>query len=325
MPLLIPSSYQAPTFLPHGHLQTIFAYYRRIPSPPAFQRERLLTSDQDFLDVDWVKIGSSRLAILSHGLEGHSRRPYVSGMAKALIQTGWDILAWNYRGCSDEINKSLRFYHSGDVEDIQQILSYALNQKHQKQYKTVILIGFSIGGNITLKYLGEHSKQLPSEVKKAVVFSVPCDLKGSSQRLAQPANQMYTRDFLRCFHRKVSLKQRQHPQLIHDRGFNRIKNFRHFDDRYTAPLNGFQNALDYWQKSSCKQFLPQIAIPTLLINAQNDPFLTRSCFPIQEAQQNSCLFLEMPKEGGHVGFAPKIQTPLYWSEQRTLEFIQDLL
>lgn len=322
MPLLTNSSYQAPSFLPHGHLQTIFAYYRRIPDPPVFQRERFFTTDGDFLDLDWLRASyHTRLAILSHGLEGHSRRPYVSGMAKALFRANFDILAWNYRGCSEEINWNLRFYHSGDTEDIHQILHHGLAQK---AYHTVILIGFSIGGNITLKYLGEGKKNIPSEVKKAVAFSVPCDLRASSRQLARPANQMYTREFLRCFHRKVWLKQRRHPDRIHDRGFHRIKNFHHFDERYTAPLNGFQNALDYWQKSSCKQFLPNITIPTLLVNARNDPFLTPTCFPIQEAKQNSQLYLEMPEQGGHVGFVPKTQTPCYWSEERTLEFIIDI-
>src|SRR6185437_1605000 len=191
------------------------------------------------------KKGSDKLIIISHGLEGDARRPYVLGMVKALTeQTDFDVLAWNYRGCSGEINKLCRYYHSGETTD----LHFVVNQA-AKNYKEIALLGFSIGGNVTLKYLGEQAKSLNPKVKVAVTFSVPCHLQSSAMHLAKPGNYVYLRRFIKSLNKKIKDKAVYYPELDVE-GLKRVKNFRDFDEHYTAPINGFKNAIDYWTKSS---------------------------------------------------------------------------
>jgi len=179
-----------------------------------------------------------------------------------------------------------------------------------------------MGGNMTLKYIGERTTNLGSFIKKAVAISVPCDLVSGAAQMAAPSNTIYMIRFLRSLHQKIRIKMNMMPGKINDAGYFEIKTFKQFDDRYTAPLHGFKDAEDYYRKASCKQFLRDIKIPTLLINAQNDPFLAQPCYPIDEANKNPHLFLEMPKSGGHVGFVDFNPEGEYWSERRALEFIE---
>lgn len=321
MPILVSSYQRPPKFLSNGHFQTVYGYYRPLPKIiPIQKRERIFTRDGDFLDLDWSPIGANRLVILSHGLEGDTKRPYIFAMTQFLNQAGWDVLAWNYRGCSGEINHQVRFYHSGETDDLHEVILHA---ESRGTYSNISLIGFSVGGNITLKYLGENPARLPSKLKRAVAFSVPCDLISGADKLGWAGNQFYLREFLRCFRQKIRLKQKKMPHQISDIGFSRIKNIKHFDERYTAPLNGFKNAQDYWRKSSCLFYLKQIPIPTLLVNAKNDPLLTEKCFPIAEAEENPYFFLETPEAGGHLGFFSKEHHPWFWSEFRALEFLSE--
>jgi predicted alpha/beta-fold hydrolase len=285
-----------------------------------YERVRIDTSDGDFLDLDFARTGSDRVAVLLHGLEGNASRAYVLGMVRALNRNGWDALAMNFRGCSGECNRKLRFYHSGDTQELRTVLSHVAEKEH---YSELALIGFSIGGNIVLKYLGECGSDVSSLVRKAVTFSVPCDLTSSSYKLAELANRIYLKRFLRLLHQKIQMKMEIMPEIIDDTGFRRIKNFQDFDDRYTAPIHGFKDALDYWEKASCKPFLPQIAIPTLLVNSADDPFLPEPCYPVSEARANPSLFLEIPSSGGHVGFVQFNPRGEYWSESRALSFIGD--
>ncbi len=311
---VIPSPYKAPFYLFEGHLQTIVPSLFRQVTDVAYARERVATPDDDFVDLDWCRIGSDKLVVLSHGLEGDSARPYVQGMVKAFNARGVDALAWNYRSCSGEPNKLLRSYHLGASDDLDFVLRYALQHGH---YQTIYLIGFSAGGNITLKYLGEAPAQVPAEVKRAATFSAPVDLQGSAQKIAK----VYTRRFLKSLGRKLELKRQMYPTQVDMSGYNVLWSFPEFDDKYTAPLHGFKNAQDYYARSSSKQFLPNINIPTLLVNAKNDPFLSDSCYPVQEAEQNPFLYLEMPAEGGHVGFTANFSKNLYYSEIRAVEFL----
>ena len=311
---LLSSSYRAPAFLPGGHLQTIQpALFRRVPLVTT-RRERLELPDGDFLDLDWVGEGRKRLAILSHGLEASSRATYIQGMAAALQRRGWDVLAWNYRGCSGEMNRLLPFYHSGASDDLHQVIRHAL-AVHPAG--TIDLVGFSLGGNMTLKYLGE--RQADPRLHRAVAFSVPCDLACSSERLAGRVNRLYMGRFLRCLRRKLVAKRPRFPAEINLKGIDKLKNFRQFDDRFTAPLHGFRDAEDYWARASSRPFLPRIGIPALLVNAANDPFLGPACFPREEAEASACFHLEIPEEGGHVGFS--LPQGEYWSERRAAEFL----
>jgi predicted alpha/beta-fold hydrolase len=325
MPILEHSTYQPPSWWgSSGHLQTIIpALFRKVVSSP-YTRERITTPDGDFLDCDWLYAASSRpsqkLVIISHGLESNSHRPNVLGMARAVSLCGYDALAWNFRGCSGEPNRLPRAYHSGATEDLHTVLDHVA-----AKYDEIYLIGFSLGGNLTLKYLGEQSEALSPKVKKAVVFSVPCDLAASSKQLSRVSNRLYERRFLNSLRQKIEQKATLFPNQISLAPYlkKQIKTLRDFDDCYTAPLHGFQNAEDYYAKCSAKQFISRITIPTLMVNAKNDVFLAPSCYPFDEAKSSDVFFLETSESGGHLGFITK-KTPhgLYWSEMRALGFIE---
>jgi len=310
------SKYSAPFLLFNNHLETIFPSLLRKVSLIPYQRERITTPDQDFLDLDWLKQGSKKLIILSHGLEGNSNRPYIRGMAKAGYENGFDILAWNYRGCSEEMNHQLRFYHSGATDDLDTVI------KHSQSvgYHEIYLIGFSLGGNITLKYLGERTAS--EAIKKAVVFSVPMDLHASCKKISVPANRIYAIRFLRSLKEKISRKASVNPALDGSK-LHQIHSLIDFDDHYTAPLHGFKNAIDYYTQCSSIHFARAIHVPTLIVNAANDPFLSRECYPARLLDNHSYVKFESPARGGHVGFAQFNKNDLYWSEQRAMTFFHD--
>jgi uncharacterized protein len=312
------SSYNPPPFLFSPHLETIYpALLRRVTIQP-FVRERIATPDNDFLDLDWLQQNSDKLVIISHGLEGNSQRPYIRGMARAFFMNGYDAMAWNYRGCSEEMNRQLRFYHSGATDDLSVVIDHVIDTK---KYKSVYLIGFSLGGNITLKYAGE--KEPRAEIKKAIAISVPMDLKTSCEKLSSSSNWIYSYRFLKSLKAKVIRKASIMPGLDIS-GIDRIKTLKQFDDRYTAPLHGFADALDYYTRCSSVHFLKHIKIPTLIINTLNDPFLSKECFPSQAVKDHPHITLEILLRGGHVGFTQFNKNGLYWSEQRALEFISGL-
>jgi len=315
MPFITDSSYRSAVWLPGGHAQTIFPALFRKVKPVTNQRERLELDDGDFLDLGWSGKNRSKLAILSHGLEGHLHSGYIQGMAAALVKNGYDVLAWNFRGCGDESNRLISFYHSGATHDLAAVIDHA-GKNHPA--KSIDLIGFSLGGNMTLKYLGERGTGLPEKIRRAVAFSVPCDLADSSAKLSSLANRLYMDRFLRSLRKKIRSKESSFPGQLDLAGLEMIRNFQQFDDRFTAPLHGFKDANDYWKRSSCRQFLPAISIPTLLVNAANDPFLGAKCYPIEEARSSESFHLEIPKTGGHVGFP---ETGGYWSERRAVEFL----
>jgi predicted alpha/beta-fold hydrolase len=240
------------------------------------------------------------------------------GMARMLNRHGWDALAWNYRGCSGETNRQLRFYHNGAIDDLDLIVRHALASG---RYDVLALIGFSLGGNLTLVYLGKMAGSLDPRIRKAAVFSVPCDLAASARVLAQWKSRLYMDQFLRSLHGKIRAKMALLPGALTDDGYERIRDFKDFDDRYTAPLHGFCDAEDYWARCSSGQFIPDIRVPTLLVNAKDDPFLVDGCYPVEAASRSEQVHLEMPRSGGHVGFVQFNHDGSYWSEQRAAEFI----
>jgi len=318
MPLLNSSSYSPPRFLRGGHSQTLFpALFRRVARVTE-ECERLELGDGDFLDLFWKRRGADRLAILCHGLEGNAHAAYIQGMAAALYRRGWDVLAWNFRGCGGERNRLPRFYHSGATADLRAVVEHALASHPAERAD---LIGFSLGGNLLLKYLGEAPRSLPGRLGRAVAFSVPCELACSSEALARRGNSIYMWNFLRALRAKVREKHPLFPEKIRVDGLGGIRTFRDFDDRYTAPLHGFRDAEDYWSQSSSRQFLPGILVPTLLVNALNDPFLGPRCYPRAEASMSRTFHFETPAEGGHVGFVPRGSCGEYWSESRAAEFL----
>lgn len=320
MPVVEPSSYVSPFWLRNGHLQTLWPVLFRNPPLPALWRERLETPDGDFIDIDHLTacagLRSHRVAILSHGLEGDSRRRYMIGMSEALTLRGWDVVARNFRGCSGEPNRKLTLYHSGETDDLHLVVEYCA----ALGYDVIVLIGFSMGGNQTLKYLGERHRAIPSQVRAAVAVSVPCDLEGAAEILSLPSRAPYMAYFLRSLRLKIAGKSELFPDRVNIEGLERIRTFQEFDDRYTAPLHGFASAHDYWRESACLRFLRGIEIPFLLVNAADDPFLSPQCYPRRAAETNKAMTLEMPRWGGHVGFV----TPgrhFYWSEKRAADFL----
>lgn len=318
---LIASKYKGLRFLKNGHLQTILPnLFRKITflSP---KREEIDTPDNDFLELDWYRQGSKKLIILSHGLEGNSERTYMLGMAKVFYEAGYDALAWNFRSCGSKVNKQLRFYHSGVSDDLDTVIAHVL--KTNEQYDSIILVGFSMGGNITLKYLGEKASDVSKKIKCAAVFSVPVDIASSSHKMGKFENKLYMARFIRKLKQKVVAKAPYFPEQLSYDNYHSIKHFKHFDDRYTAPIHGFQNAEDYWEKVSSLPLLKYIAVPTLIVNAANDSFLGAECFPIDIAKNSDFVHLEIPESGGHVGFF-QFKNP-YWSEKRALEFCSDYI
>jgi predicted alpha/beta-fold hydrolase len=315
---LIESQYKSPWWLPGGHAQTLFPrLVRRVP-PVSYQRERISTPDNDFLDLDWARCGRTRLAILLHGLEGCSRSHYILGLVHALTAAGWDSLAMNFRSCGGEMNRQPRFYHSGETTDLHTVIQHATKQSGVEE---IALVGISLGGNAAMKYLGEQGSLLHPCVREAVAISIPCDLASSSRKLAAVSNRVYMKYFLSTLTKKARAKADRFPGLFETAGLESMSTFGEFDDQVTAPLHGFSSAEDYWQKSSSRPFIPTITIPTLMLAARNDPFLTPSCFPEMEARESDLFHLEAPATGGHVGFAPHESTARYWSEQRTVEFL----
>ncbi|WP_148862491.1 YheT family hydrolase [Marinobacter fonticola] len=315
-------SYRPPLWLRNGHLQSVWSTLFRRVALTRPREESLATEDGDALDLDWYAQGSDRLAILSHGLEGHSRRPYVLGLARALLADGWDVLAWNFRSCGGRMNDQPRFYHSGATEDLHAVVEHVLEAP--ARYRHLALSGFSMGGNLTMLYLAEQGERLDSRICGGLGFSVPCDLAGSASMLARPSRKVYMRRFLRDLHVKMSEKARRFPDLIDIDGFDQIRNFQQFDERYTAPLHGFRDAQDYWARASCLPRLPDIRVPSLIVNALDDPFLSPSCFPDNKQQLGDWVQLEAPRWGGHVGFVELARDSYYWSERRALQFFRDL-
>lgn len=306
------TDYHHPGILFNKHLETIYpALFRRIdivdPIP-----ERISTPDQDFLDLNWFKQNSRKVVILSHGLEGNFKRAYILGMAKAFFGREYDVLTWNYRGCGSEMNLKPRFYHSGATDDLDTVVQHAINAK----YASINLIGFSLGGNITLKYLGENHDSIGT-ISKAVAISVPLNLDTSCDVIAKTENWLYSFRFLKSLKYKVRTKAQSHSLPNIDK-LDSIGSIREFDEWITGPLHGFKDAKDYYEKCSAIRFLPNIKTSTLIVNALNDPFLSDDCFP-QVANSNiRCLY---PVHGGHVGFTLFNKKNLYWSEMMALRHI----
>ena len=322
MPLVAESPYQPPFYLFNGHLQTIVPSLWRTVPEVAYQRERLELPDGDFLNLDWSRLPAHRptdgLALVSHGLEGDASRPYMRGMVRALNRAGLDALAWNYRSCGGEMNRLLRSYHLGDTDDLDFVVRYALGSA---RYRRVYLTGFSAGGNVTLKYLGEQPERVPPEVQRAAVFSVPTDLRSSSHHIGRLENRLYLRRFLKSLRAKIRQKAALLPDQVDLNGLDELLDFPQFDDRFTAPMHGFKSAEDYYEHSSSGRYLSGIRIPTLLVNAENDPFLPPACFPRDVAAHSKFVVLETPHEGGHVGFGEGTPDGEYYSERRAVEFL----
>ncbi len=320
MPIIESQFFQPPLRQVNGHLQTIIPSFFRQVTGVTYQRERIATPDDDFLDIDWASphAPENPMVLVSHGLEGNTSRHYVAGTVKLFNQAGWNACAWNYRSCSGEMNRKARFYHHADTPDLSLVIQHIENR--YPQCETIFLVGFSLGGSLTLRYLGEKEKNT-GRVKGGVGVSVPCDLQACAYELEKPTKLFYNKRFYRKLKEKIELKAQQIPNEISIEALVKynIKSCRLLDEHYTAPLHGFASADDFYQKASCKTVLRNIQTPALLLNAKNDPFLAGLCYPKEIAQASSNLYLEMPEKGGHTGFQIRNQEFTY-AEQRALAF-----
>ncbi|MBK6610982.1 MAG: alpha/beta fold hydrolase [Sphingobacteriales bacterium] len=326
MPLISSSLYKSPWWLSqNGHIQTIYPYYLRRVKELPYLRERINTLDGDFIDVDWYKqpVTNSKLndtlLIVLHGMEGHSLRPYILGLVTKATQSGFDALAVNFRGCSGQPNRYLHAYHSGQTDD----LHFLVDRIAQTNtYRRIFLAGFSLGGNVVLKYLGEHGTNIANLVKAAVAFCVPTNLAESANIMGKGFNRNYEKSFLNSLKQKLAEKADRFPEDIDLLTVNSMQRLFDFDEYYTSRVHGFENAADYYAKANSHQFLPFICVPTLLINPLNDPFLPPACYPTEIARQSNYFYLELPKHGGHIGFyTANAKNGIYWHDERALSFL----
>jgi len=316
--MVLTSGYRAPAWGRNPWVQLFWAAcLRRVPDGP-WVRERVELPDGDFLDLDWWRSGNPRCLVISHGLEGHSRRPYVTALARAASRRGWDVVSWNMRGCSGEPNRLVRCYHSGASDDLAAVVDHVARILPGLP---VAVVGFSLGGNVTLKFLGED---WPAHrvVRAGVGISVPCDLRSAALRIADAGFGWPMRRFLRELGPKMEAKQARFGPDFPQADWRRMRSFAEFDDAFTAPIHGFEGADDYWARCSSLRFLPDIRVPALLLNALDDPMLAPGCFPFDLAGAHPHLHLEGPIPGGHVAFASAPDASCdCWSETRVMDFL----
>jgi len=306
----------------NGHFNTIFRPLF-MKEQHNFERVRIDTWDHDFIDLDFSKVGSSVLVILIHGLEGSSESKYILSASEELNTAGYDTVAFNLRGCSGEDNLLLQTYHSGKTDDVDFIISYLI-ENHD--YEKILLLGYSLGGNLTLKYLGEYAENIPKQVIGGIAVSVPVDLNTSGRQMELLKNKIYMEEFLKTLRLKVLEKAHKFSEYHVDKDkLFKAKTFEDFDELYTAPVFGFDSPMDYWAKASSKPYIPKIQKPTYLITSLDDPFLSKECYPFEEAEAMDNFHLLATKYGGHVGFVSGFRNKNRWLEEKILQFLKDCL
>lgn len=316
---LIPSRYNPKGAFKNTHFSTIYSAKLRMAPSLLQRRQRITLKDGDFLDLDfsYPSVPSKRIAVLLHGLEGNAQRTYIKGQGSQLNAAGWNVCAVNYRGCSGEPNLHYESYNAGKTDDLDEVISYLIGTGI---YSNIALVGFSLGGNLLLKYLGE-ARTIPEEICCGAAISAPLSLKGSLEALSEPQNWIYRTAFLYDLRKKLSEKAKRFPKQINGTKGIKIRSLLEFDNIYTAPAHGFEDAYDYYKKNSSLQFLPNIAVPVLILNAANDSFLSPNCYPKTLVSELKNIYLEIPKYGGHVGFFRLGKS--YYSEERVVEFLNE--
>ncbi|MFY0662999.1 MAG: alpha/beta fold hydrolase [Natronospirillum sp.] len=317
---VIASDFRSSWWLPGGHLQTII--------PSVFRRLSLTSEpveiplpDGDRLVADYYPTAfpaaETPLVVIAHGLEGNSQQAYVQGLARAAQNAGFAALAWNFRGCGRADNLTHKVYYAGCSEDLDEVIRWGAIQGHKRMH----LSGYSMGANVTLKWLGEQGSNAHVRgVHSAAVASAPVDLSGCADALARPANVIYRRRFVKDLSARLRNKARQYPEHFDLSLLQTVRSVRDFDDAYTGPLQGFRGAQDYYEACSAQRFMWDIQVPTLVLNALNDPFLSSSCFPLTRAKEHAFVHFEAPRSGGHVGF--RGQPGKWYLDHRFLAFFQ---
>ena len=315
------SDYFAPRWLPGGHLQTI--YPAKCITPPAvtMHRERWDAPDGDFIDIDFVEgLPGKPFIVLFHGLEGSSNSHYARSLMKYIEALGWSGAVPHFRGCSGEINRAPRFYHSGDSAEINWVLHRLNGHALRRNASNFFAAGVSLGGNALLRWLGESGEDAQF-IEAACAISAPLDLAAGGAALSRSINMIYTRSFLQTLKPKCLIKLEQFPGLFDRDKMLAARNLYEFDNVVTAPLHGYRNTDEYWERASGKAVLHDITVPTLVLNARNDPFLPARHLPRSASR---AVILEYPAHGGHVGFATGgIPGSLNWLPRRIVRFLSD--
>ena len=298
--------------------------FRRSTDVP-YCRVRWTTPDGDFLDLDFVDgpVNSPQLLVL-HGLEGSSKRKYVRGLLSLARARGWRGVALNFRSCTGTPNRAARLYHSGETGD----LDWVIGELTKREPGAAILpVGVSLGGNVLLKWLGEEGDRAPDEVRAAVAISAPFDLAASAEKMSRGLGRVYSSFFLRALKAKATAKAQLYPELLDRKAIRKARNWRAYDDAVTAPLHGFEDAEDYWARSSSISYLDRIRRPVLLIGAQDDPFVPATSLPEELAGRSEWLEGEFTPRGGHVGFVAGALPwrAVYWAEQRAVAFLAEFV
>jgi len=314
MPLL-QDDYLPKLLYRNGNLNTILSHLARQSQSLSFERQRLELDDEDFLDIDIHYSTSKNAIILFHGLEGSSESSYIMTFANYLRNYGFDIIAVNYRGCSGMLNRKLQMYHSGFTKDVHNVVSH-----YTDLYQNLHVIGFSLGGNLVIKYLGENNFDIPANIITAIAISAPMDLESCALELIKPKNRIYERRFMNTLVKKIKQKATLFPHQVNLDNLKHVKNLYDFDDLFTGPIHGFVNAKDYYTQSSSKQFIHNINTPALIISAYDDPFLSVKAIPVQECADHNKVSLVATKFGGHVGFGG-YKKGVPWMLEKSLEFI----
>ncbi|MEE8261816.1 MAG: hydrolase [Gammaproteobacteria bacterium] len=315
--MIVRNTFKAAWWLPGPHAQTFWPRISSRNHKIAVRQERLELPDSDFVDLAWTTGHSGPIVIVLHGLEGDIRSPYAARIMAAFHRKGWRGVLMHFRGCSATPNRMARSYHSGDTGDLRYLIE-TLNAREPGT--SLAAVGYSLGGNVLLKYLGEYRQDVALEA--AVAVSVPFDLHNSAERLDQGLSRIYQRLLLKSLCAKMRQKFQTIKPPIALGQLNTLKNFRAFDDAITAPLHGFEDVNDYYSRSSSRQYLNSICIPTLILHAVDDPFMTPAAIP-NASELSPSISLELSERGGHVGFisGPAPWRATYWLDDRIPSFL----
>ncbi|MFM0596092.1 hydrolase [Paraburkholderia dilworthii] len=300
----VESLYRAPLWLPNRHAQTIVpSLFARRPTV-ALRRERWDTPDGDFIDLDWVvhdtptaPAADAPLLVLFHGLEGSSASHYAMSLMAASREAGWHGVVPHFRSCGGELNRLPRFYHLADSDEV----DWVLRRLRAAHNGPIVVAGVSLGGNVLLRWLGERREEAAALISAAAAISTPIDVHAGGRALSQGFGLVYARSFLKTLKQKATQKLVQYPGLFDRDTMLASRNMYEFDNVVTAPLHGFRNTEDYWSQATTRPLLPYIQVPTLVLNARNDPFLPAEALPSRH-EVSAAVELEQPKHGGHAGF-----------------------
>jgi uncharacterized protein len=310
--------FEPPLWLRGPHAQTIFGTLLRRPPRLRLLRERWELADGDFVDVDRLDgPAAAPLLLVLHGLEGSSSAHYVRGLLAEARRRRWRGLALNFRSCSGEPNRLLRSYHSGETGDLAEAVQRA---RGEAVAAPLLVAGFSLGGNVLVKWLGEQGTSAP--VRAAAAVSVPFDLRACARALDGPGAMsfVYRTRFLRTLKRKALAKARLFPGIDAAR-VRSARTLFEFDEAATAPVHGFRDAQDYWERSSSGPYVSRVRVPLLLLSAEDDPFVPAACLPRAASAANPAVTLEVYSRGGHLGFVAGPFLPRFWAEWRLAEFL----